>query len=153
MLRPAIEGSFASENPRAQTLAGVGALVASEPDGIEVCAFGWADLDTGRASNERTNARQQIGFVIPVCGTWQRVYVNLGKRWIRPGLETTLMSRGDFWVRFADGAIRGQNVYANPLDGAPISGYAVGAELTPWFVITSCEPGKLAVISTWSNST
>ncbi len=148
MIRPA-EGAFASPNPRTQTLAGMGALVAAS-DGLSVGRFGWADISTGSAANARTNAEQRLGFVLPVIGTWQRVYTERGQRFIRPGLAVTLCNKGDFWAKFAGGAVRGQRVYANLLDGSAISGYDADAELTGWSVVTSCAPGQLAIISTWS---
>lgn len=151
MNRRIYEGAFASNNPRATTLAGVGQLRAADPDGIAVARFGYADRYTGRAANERTNAQQILGFVLPVVNSWQRVYVGLGRIvYVRPGLEITMCSRGDFYARFPNGAERGQPVYASLLDGSVISGQAADAELTPWSVVTSCGPGQLAIISTWS---
>ena len=146
------EGAFASTNPRATTLAGGARLRAAEPDGLAVSRFGWADLSTGRASNERTSPTQLLGFVLPVIAGWQRVRIDLGRVWVRPGLEITMCSRGDFYARFANGAQAGQRVYASIVDGGAISGYAADAELTPWSVVTGCGPGSLAVISTWTNS-
>jgi hypothetical protein len=151
MLRPAIQGGFASCNPRTQILAGPLALRASDPDGIEVSVFGWADIETGYASNERTDSEQRVGFVLPICGDGRLVRRVAGQSFIRPGYPVTLAERGDFWALFAGGAIKGQVVYANPLDGSAISGYALGAEATSWRVITSCSPGGLSIISTWSN--
>lgn len=150
MLRASFEGDFASCNPRAQVLTGPGALVAGNPEGVSVGRFAWADIDTGQANNARTNSQQILGFVLPLCGGWQRVYVARGQSWIRPGLAITLCSRGDFWARFASGAQVGNPVYADILDGSVISGYSAGAELTPWTVLSSCLPGQLAIISTWS---
>lgn len=149
-VRPA-EGAFASCNPRTQILAGSGALVAADPAGIAVAQFGWANLTTGKAAPARQSPADRLGFVLPICGTWQRIYWNAGKRWIRPGTGVTLCRRGDFWAKFALGALAGYPVYANPLDGSLICGYSAGAELTPWSTITSCGPGELAIISTWGN--
>lgn len=144
------EGDFASCNPRTQVLAGPDAVVAAEPDGLIVGRFGWANLYTGLAQNTRLDPSERLGFVLPVCGDWQRVYLKLGTRILRPGMPATLCVRGDFWARFPDGAIIGQPVYASLVDGSAISGYAAGAELTPWTVALSCAPGQIAIISTWS---
>lgn len=146
-----LDGAFASDNPRTSLLAGPLQWRASDPDGLAVARFGWASKATGRAANIRTDATDLLGFVLPIIATWQRVRVDLGRFYIRPGLEVTLCSRGDFYARFPDGAQRGQPVYASTLDGSPISGYAADAELTQWSVVTSCGPGQLAIISTWSN--
>ena len=128
-------------------LAGSSMFRAGE-DGLAVARFGWADLDTCFASNARTSPKQQLGFVFPIVNGWYGVRVARGHRYIAPGLQVTLMQAGDYWVRFPNGALPGQPVYASLVDGAPISGEADGAELTPWFVVTEAAPGGLAIIST-----
>lgn len=151
MSRPRIEGWFASDNPRANVLAGPDAIVAGDPDGLAVARFGWANMTTGRALNARNLSDDVQGWVLPTWGGWNRVYVSLGQRFVRPGLPVTLCTRGDFWARFDGGAIAGDRVYANLLDGSAISGYAINAEETPYTVEVGCAPGNLAIITTWSN--
>lgn len=150
-MRRIFEGAFASTNPRTTTLAGAGQLRAAEPDGIAVGRFGWADRSTGYARNERTASDQLLGFVLPYVGRGQRAYVNAGLVYVRPGLEVTLCSRGDFYARFIRGARAGDRVYASLVDGSVISGSADDTEITPWFVVTSSAPGQLAIISPWRN--
>jgi hypothetical protein len=93
--------------------------------------------------------------VLPQFGPgvdWRQVFyddVTLTFR-IRYGLGLTMLARGNVWVRFPTGAVPGQQVYANPLDGTAISGYSVAGELTPWSVVTPAGPGDLAIISTRS---
>lgn len=143
------EGAFASTNPRAVMLAGSVAYRAGE-DGLAVARFAWADSITGFATNERTDARQLLGFVLPVFDGINAVRVSRGVRYIRPGLGVTMMAAGDFWVRFPHGASAGQRVYAALVDGSPISGEAPDAEPTPWWVATDANPGETAIISTTS---
>lgn len=119
-------------------------------DGLAVARFAWADLDTGIASNTRTNPRQMLGFVLPYVNSVYAVRISRGQRYIAPGLVVTLMRSADVWVRFAGGAVAGQSVYASLVDGAAISGEADDSELTPWFVATNAQPGALAIISTTS---
>ncbi len=69
---------------------------------------------------------------------------------IRPGYPVTLFAGGDFYARFAAGAEVYSRVYASLLDGAPVSGEADAAIVTPWYVLQSCAPGGVAIISTWS---
>lgn len=149
MIYAPLEGAFASANPRAVMLAGSVMFRAGE-DGLAAARFGWADHATGLAANERTSPAQQLGFVLPVFGGINAVRISRGVRYIRPGLNVTLMAGGDFWVRFNSGAQAGQPVYASLVDGIPISGEAADAELTPWWVATDAEPGGLAIISTTS---
>lgn len=159
----AAEGAIASRNPRTTCLSGVAdGLVGGSPKGAAVGRFGWADI-AGRVRNFRDAETDVRGFVLPPVqlgnpyadGDWQFAYreTDTGILFIRPGLPVTMCSRGDFWARFELGATRGQPVYADPLTGAVISGYADGAELTPWSVVNSAAPGQLAIISTWSDYT
>ncbi len=143
-------GAFASCNPRAVTLAGVASFRAADPDGLAVGVFGWADPETGLAANERTDPRQLLGFVLPVYNGVCAIRRTHTRAYVRPGYGVTLCAAGDFWARFDAGAQAGQPVYASLVDGAVISGYAAGAELTPWFVATNAGPGGLAIITTWS---
>lgn len=146
-MMPPAEGAFASTNPSATLLAGLQQFLSSD-DGLAVARFAWADIATGRAANARTSAGQLLGFVLPFFGSGYAVRISRGQRYIRPGLPVTLMKSADVWVRFAWGARAGQQVYASLVDGAAISGQAGGAEPTPWFVVTDCQPGGLAIIST-----
>lgn len=149
-MTPKREGWFASGNPRANIVAGAAAFVAASPDGCAVARFAWADLDAHAVSNERPSAAAPLGFVFPVAGDWRTAYLSEGRRWIRPGLPVTLMARGEFWCRFPYGSIAGQLVYAAILDGTPLSGQADDSQATPFHVLTSCAPGQLAIISSWS---
>lgn len=121
---------------------------AADPDGLAVARFGWADVGTGYAANTRTAAHQMLGFVFPLENGRTAIRTFRGQRYLRPGVQATLMGGGDFWARFANGALAGQQVYASLVDGAPISGQADDAEATPWFVVTDAAPGALAIIST-----
>lgn len=147
-----VEGAIASRNPLINAVAFSGAFQAA-PGDLIVGRFGWADLTTGTIANTRTNAAQRLGFVLMQRGTWQRVYFDKGTWHLRAGYAVTLEARGDFWAKFAGGAIPGNPVYASLVDGSAISGYAAGAELTPWTVSTFCGANGLSIISTWSNYT
>lgn len=147
-LAPAVEGAFASRNPATSLLAGAGQLVAGVP-GVIVGRFGWADFETNTVANARTNAEQRLGFVLPQWGTWEQYYCQEGQWLLRQGNAITLMSRGDFWVRFAAGAYADYPVYANPADGSAAMGNPGGFEPTQWIISRGCVPDGLAVISTW----
>lgn len=152
----AVEGAFVlgHYNVAATVNAGpAGALVAGL-HGVAIGRFGWAD-ENGLVLNERTSGFDVIGLVVPRLGPgvdWRQVfYDDASDTWrIRQGLPLTMLSRGSVWARFPGGAYAGQMVFANVLDGTPLSGYSPDGELTRWSVVTSCRPGELAVISTWS---
>jgi len=143
------DGRFASYNTRTQILAGPGGLVAGPSPGVAVGQFGWADIEAGTISNTMVDESQPIGLVLPVVGTWQKIYYDRGRWWLRTGLPVTAATNGEFFMRFPGGASQGDKVYANPIDGSAISGYAAGAIPTRWTVIRSAAPGQLAIISTW----
>ena len=147
-----VEGAFASADiAGAQQLLypNYPAALVADAAGAIVARFGWTDAAT--VFNTRRSPSDVLGFVGSVYGTWQRVYADpTGKVWTaRAGLPITLYQAGQFWARFASGAYGGDPVYASLVDGSAISGYAANAELTRWSVMTPCQPGELAIISTW----
>jgi hypothetical protein len=152
---PPVEGGFASFNSRFQAVAGAGGLVCG-PAGVTVARFGWVDFNSGLVYSARQAPSNRLGFVLPVNGTWQKIYRTTSAsdgtciRVLRAGLPVTVCLRGDFYVRFLGGASPGQAVYANPLDGTPSAGVVSGFELTPWTVVAGCNPGGLGIISTWA---
>lgn len=144
----ALAGAFASTNPRSALLAGGGSFRAAEPDGVVMAHFAWADVETGFAASFPQAADNLLGFVQPYPGYMWRATRDC--RIIRPGYGLTMFSGGDFYARFVNGAETGSRVYASTVDGAPISGEADDAEVTPWHVAVGCDAGGLAIISTWS---
>lgn len=141
-------GQFASSNPRSILLAGALAYRANGPEGVQVGIFGWANADTGLVDNLRTSPADRLGLILPVSGFRPLPrFIDV----IPPGYEVTLATAGDFLVAFPNGAVIGQRVYANPLDGSPVSGNTPGSEITPWVVMHNAAPGELCVISSWSH--
>lgn len=127
----------------------------------------------GTVSNTRVTAEDALGIVIPLRSlnfanggvrggpsflagpqaswTWQffdPTVLPMGGWRIRQGLMVTLHTAGNFYLRFAGGALYGQSVYASLVDGQPISGPADNAELTPWKVCSISAPGNLAIVQT-----
>lgn len=135
--------------PYASVVAGPWALTAG-PDGVQIGVFGWADPDTGQVSNTQI-AGGLLGFVLPVVGmyNWQRAFpqkpaIGCGPPALilRPGMQCMLAAQGDFLTRFALGAQAGQQVFADPVTGAPYGGNPGGAVPTHWTVMQNacgCE--------------
>ena len=122
--------------------------------GVGVWRFAWLDSQ-GIVSNVRGTAGDPVGVVLPpfsLLTDWRRMFFDpVTSTWrIREGLNVSLIAGGNMRLRFANGAYRGQPVYANVLDGSPISGNSLAGELTPWSVQQDAPPGGLALISTWS---
>jgi hypothetical protein len=152
--------------------AGPGAARSNTPGTIQG-RFGWLNSASGLVNNTRVDASDAIGVVIPfrsinganggVVGgprglagpqaswTWEffdPTVTPCGGLRVRPGLVVTLHARGNFWLRFAGGAIYGNPVYASLVDGSAVSGSAADCELTPWLVCSTVCPGGLALVST-----
>lgn len=142
MQAPAVEGDFASANPRFTVLAGEGGLIAGQGvidgvlvEGIVVARFGWLSYE--RVDNDNAPAiidtfgggqpagivhRQQIGYITPYLAAASMIYTK--------GQAATLFNGGDFWLknRGADYAQVGMKAFANFADG---SAYFAAAGATP----------------------
>lgn len=111
---PAVEGDFASANPRATMLASAGSLVTGT-NGAIVGRFAWTD-GTGVVNNSWGAGR--IGFVHRENQALITAFLGEYSLTVPAGLPITLYTQGDFWGRFAGGATVGQKVYASYADGS-----------------------------------
>lgn len=126
---PAVEGDFASANPRASMLAGPAALVAG-PLGVIVGRFGRANFANGAVTNADpgVGTSSATGFVARPGNTAQiTAWLGESSMIVYAGREITMHVRGDFWARFAAGATPGQKVFASYADGLPVAGTAGGS--------------------------
>lgn len=116
---PAVEGDFASTNPFASVLAGPGALVAPA-GGLRVGNFFWV------GPQGQTSQSFVAGYQIAFLGRNEQALITdfLGESSmiVPEGFMVVGMNGGDFWARFAAGGTVGNNVYADPNDGAPLAG-------------------------------
>lgn len=124
---PAVEGDFASANPRSSMLAGPGALVAGAL-GVIVGRFARARNDNGQVSNGDPGVACAVGFVAR-AGNFATITAWLGQSsmTVYAGREVTLHTSGDFWARFAGGGTKGQKVFANYADGTCVAAAAGGS--------------------------
>jgi hypothetical protein len=144
------------------------------PDGVSLNRFGWLDPDTGEVSNIY-EAGALLGLILPqpyryARNGWNLAYWSAGALILRSGQMVTLAAQGDFWVRFAGGAMPGQQVWADINDGSAGAGaipmwtadsntvtadsyYTADGAMgvyTPWTVMTYAPPGAPALISSWA---
>lgn len=121
---PAVEGDFASTNPRATVLAGPGGLIAGAA-GLIVGRFAWAtdyyvDGDGAPAVANNNGSGSVTGFV-GRAGQQALIenYLQESSLTIPGGFPVTLYSEGDFWVlnTGATAATPGMKAYANFADG------------------------------------
>lgn len=116
---PAVKGDFASANPRANVLAGEGALISADPSrALIVGNFGWALSDNTAVGRSYGETDSRIGYLrrdqqAPFVGflTEQDTYLIAGQ-------IVTLFDQGEFWASFEDAALVGQKVFAKYVDGS-----------------------------------
>lgn len=115
----AVEGDFASANPRASVLAGEGGLVAGAT-GVTVGRFAWVDPANGQLTYSRGTANvAPSGF----CHREQQALITafLGEQsmLVPQGFPVVLHNEGDFWAKVtgSTAATIGAAVYANFADG------------------------------------
>lgn len=153
---PAVEGDFASANPRASVLATQGTLVAGT-GGVTIGRFAWA-TSLGVVTNAGSGAptgfvhREQAGALITA---WP---FTASSNVIPQGREITLHQAGDFWAIATTTYAKGQKVFASNTTGQIACG-AAGATIagfteTKWVVGplsagATGVVGELIKISTW----
>lgn len=140
---PAVEGDFASANPRSSTLAGEAALIA-DPLGLTVGRFAW--VSTNLARNFGTGA--PAGFVhreqgVALITAWLGNNTML----IPGGRACTLMNGGDYWARSLNAATPGQKAFADLGSGALIAA-AAGATIAAGALTASQSGTTLTVTAT-----
>lgn len=113
----AVEGDFASANPRASVLAGGGALV-SGAAGVIVGRFAWADFLNLTVSNNGNGL--PTGFVHREQQGLITVFLAAQSMVVPQGLPIVLHQAGDFWARNAGTLVTtvGMKAYANFVGGA-----------------------------------
>ena len=136
---PAIQGDFASTNPRAVVLAGPGALVAG-PAGVTVGNFCWlssvfVDGDQAPGAVTSSGTGNVAGFVHREQQALITSYLQTSSMIVPGGFPITVMDQGDFWALNSGSAqaLPGQKAYATFADGT----VTFGATATPTTGATS----------------
>lgn len=133
-------------------IAGGEAGLRAGPGGVAIGRFGWVS-PAGVVLNARTSAQDIVGLVVIETGDWRKVFWDeLTQTWrIRAGLGLTMLSHAPgMWVVLPGGGSWRERVYANPVDGTPVAGYADGLESTRWSVGKPNGPGGLSLLTTWN---
>lgn len=131
---PAVEGDFASDNPRIAMVAGPGGLITDTTLGLTVGRFAWADA-AGVAHNAYPSGASpvaRLGFAAREGNELALITVWLGEASlvIPPAMPVTLHVDADVWARVtvANGS-QGQKAFASYKDGSMIPG-AAGSSMT-----------------------
>lgn len=165
---PAIEGDFCSANPRGSLLSGDGGFI-SGPLGLTAGKFAWADA-SGVARAYGGVGR--LGFVHRDNLSLQTTWLARSSMSILPNVEVVLHAAGDFWMRFAAGALPGQKVFASFADGSPVAGTAgsppadgsatgtiaagsasITASIAPSNPVDGSEPGGIMTVTAVGSGT
>lgn len=134
----AVEGDFASANPRASVLAGAEGLVAG-PGGVTSGRFGWVvssatpDTNGSFVTTSGQGNRAPDGFLRREPGqALITTYLAETSNNIPEGFMLTLFNQGDFFVQVrGQAAVPGAQVFANFEDGTAVIGAApAGAAAT-----------------------
>lgn len=146
---PAVEGDFASTNPRSTVLAGPGGLVAG-PAGVTVGRFAWVAPDFRSVSSFATDNSAPDGFVHRDQQGLIENYLQEFSMQVPKGFAVTLHNTGDFWVRNQGPAALGTGsvVFAGFADGGAYSAAPAGAAGTA--SIGSTNTGEMGSTSTGS---
>lgn len=145
----AVEGDFASVNPRASVLAIDAALVAGG-NGVVVGRFAWAD-DARVVNNTGTGA--PTGFVSR-RGNQAAItqWLGRGSMLVPAGMNVTLHNGGDFFAKTSTASTIGQKVFASTTDGTVSTGAAgatiAGSIETEFYAVSAVSAGELLTIST-----
>jgi len=129
---PAVEGDFASTNPRASVLAGESQIVAGA-SGVTVGKFAWLDAAGNKAYSYGQIGQAPNGFVARTHQALITTYLAEAGVVIPAGFPVTMFNSGDFWAKVtgATGATIGASVYATYADGSiTIGAAATGAVVT-----------------------
>ncbi len=145
---PAVEGDFASANPRASVLPSDGVMVAAS-GGVTVGRFAWV------SGNTVSNAGSGVpaGFIHRDHQALNFNLLSEATMVIPQGFAVTVHNQGDFWARSATIATVGQKVFASNTDGT-IKTDAAGATVagfteTKWSVASAGAANELIKISSW----
>lgn len=120
---PGVEGDAASTNPQATILAPNQGQLVAPVGGVNVGRFAFVDPATGNVSQAYV-AGYQIGFLGRNEQALIRTFLGESTLNVPSGFMITLFNKGDFWMRFASGAVVGQTVYADENNGQPVAGNA-----------------------------
>lgn len=131
---PAVEGDFASDNPRFSMDAGPGGLITDTTLGVIVGRFAWADVN-GVVHNAYPGGASpvaRLGFVAREGNLLALITAWLGEATlvIPPAMPITLHTDADVWARVTgSNGTQGQKAFANYGTGQLIPG-AVGSAPT-----------------------
>lgn len=146
---PAVEGDFASANPRASVVAPESGFVAGAA-GVTVGNFAWIQVDGFTVLN--TGSGVPDGFVHREQQALITTFLAESGNLVPQGMPVTLMRTGDYFDKATvSGATKGQKAFAKLSDGTMQAG-AAGATIsgfieTPFVIDQTVLVNELTVIT------
>lgn len=148
-LAPAVEGDFASANPRASVLPTAERIVAGA-GGVTIGRFAWLSGNTAASSSATPVAPD--GFVHRDMQALNYALLSEATMGIPQGYGVTLHDQGDFWARSETAATRKQTVYADihtgkaaAADAAPSTFVGTASFATNVMTVVTTTSGSLKV--------
>ena len=117
---PGVEGSFASNNPMSNAIAGAGAYVVG-PYGVTVARFVWSPdlMNLYNTNNPAANVGAPIGFLANEQQGLNTVFLSASGMTMTPGAIAEPFTRGDFWAKMSAASTGvNQKAFANVNTGA-----------------------------------
>lgn len=144
---PAAPGDFASANLRAFVPAFRMAVSSNDP--VLVGNFAWYVPDAANGISsvhaDDQGPNSLLGFVHREQGeTIITEFLGMSREAVETGFPVSLMSKGDFWAYFTDGADVGAAVYADAATGAPTTDDDSGNNPATGFVVKTAVPVDVA---------
>lgn len=147
----AVEGDFASDNPRAVVLNAPEDGLTAGAEGVTIGRFAWVKQADQTASNKGTGAPD--GFVARHMNALINTLTDEASMLIPAGRTLALHTKGDFWVRTETAATVGQKVFASNTTGQVKTGAAAssvsGYTETAFVVATAGGANELIKITSW----
>lgn len=141
---PGKEGDLASLNPTAVALPPEGSYKAGA-SGVYQARWVWVDGTDATLVNN-TGTGLPLGFVMNT-GKGVLPLGTTGSMLVDPGTDLGVFTVGDFWVRTATAATKGQKIFAVLADGTSKTGAAgatiSGAIETPYWVASDADANSI----------
>ncbi|CAI3941887.1 unnamed protein product [Commensalibacter communis] len=147
---PAVEGDFASTNPRASAMS-IDGLRAGD-DGVTIGVFAWVKDDGVTVVNQQTAKDiKPTGFVRRGINTAIVGYMQNATMTYQPGMPLSLQTMGDYWARSKNGGTRGQKIFVSTKDGSVLCDEAGVSKTdyieTDWYCALTANANELVIIS------
>lgn len=146
----AVEGDFASDNPRANVLNSPEDGLTAGAVGVTIGRFAWVNQADQTVRNNGTGAPD--GFVARHMNALINALTEEASMLIPAGRTLALHSKGDFWAKTKTVATVGQKVFASTTTGEVSTGAAgasVGGHVETAFVVaTAAGANELIKITT-----